>query len=154
MAIAFEAGPVARLGVGGEQDRLDVGHRHLQASQPANDLGDGGGSSRRPALDPPPGGCRNLNAAVAPAAPATPTQEALMRTSTAALQGIVAEHIAAVNAFDENAIDHHGEIIVRGRYDGDFDTTNLPDELILTTHFTVRDGKIVGLIVIRNTPAY
>ncbi len=27
-----------------------------------------------------------------------------MRTSTAALQGIVAEHIAAVNAFDENAI--------------------------------------------------
>jgi hypothetical protein len=43
---------------------------------------------------------------------------------------------------------------VRGRYDGEYDKTNLPDELILTNYFTVRDGKIVRLIVIRNTPAY
>ena len=50
-------------------------------------------------------------------------------------------------------LDHHGETIVRGRYDGDFDKTNLPGELILTNYFTVRDGKIVTLIVIRNTPA-
>ena len=50
-------------------------------------------------------------------------------------------------------IDHHGQTIVRGRYDGDFDRTNLPDEIILTNYFTVRDGKIVTLIVIRNTPA-
>ena len=50
-------------------------------------------------------------------------------------------------------IDHYGETIVRGRYDGDFDKTNLPDELILTNYFTIRDGKIVSLIVIRNTPA-
>jgi hypothetical protein len=114
-----------------------------------------------------------------------------------ALDGVVARHIAAVNAFDEDAIvatfaddalvndahrefwgaeavrrwvakemvgdhvtidvteviDHHGDTIVRGRYDGDFDKTNLPDELILTNYFTVRDGKIVSLIVIRNTPA-
>jgi len=114
-----------------------------------------------------------------------------------ALAPVLAEHIAAVNAFDEDAIvatfaddalvndahrefwgsgairrwavrelvgdrvtvavtevlDHHGETIVRGRYDGDFDKTNLPDELILTNYFTVRDGKIVTLIVIRNTPA-
>jgi hypothetical protein len=27
-----------------------------------------------------------------------------------------------------------------------------PDELILTNYFTVRDGKIVTLIIIRNTP--
>ena len=40
-----------------------------------------------------------------------------------------------------------------GRYDGTCDKTNLPDELILTTYFTVRDGKIVRLIVIFNTPA-
>jgi hypothetical protein len=40
-----------------------------------------------------------------------------------------------------------------GRYDGGYDKTNLPDELILTSYFTVRDGKIVTLIVIRNTPA-
>ena len=50
-------------------------------------------------------------------------------------------------------IDHHGDTIVRGRYDGNYDKTNLPDELILTNYFTVRDGKIVTLIVIRNTRA-
>ena len=48
-------------------------------------------------------------------------------------------------------IDHYGETIVRGYYDGVFDKSNLPDELILTNYFTVRDGKIVSLIVIRNT---
>jgi hypothetical protein len=50
-------------------------------------------------------------------------------------------------------LDHHGDTIVRGRYDGDYDKTNLPDELILINYVTVRDGKIVTLIVIRNTPA-
>lgn len=120
-----------------------------------------------------------------------------MSTTTAALHPIVAEHFAAVNAHDEDAIvatfaadafvndvhrefwggdairrwvakeivgdnvtvevtdviDHYGETIVRGRYDGEYDKTNLPDELILTNYFTVRDGKIVSLIVIHNTPA-
>ena len=114
-----------------------------------------------------------------------------------ALSGVVANHIAAVNAFDEPAIvatfasdalvndarrefwgtdairrwvakemigdhvtievtevlGHHGQIIVRGRYDGDFDRTNLPDELILTNYFTIRDDKIDSLLVIRNAPA-
>ena len=117
--------------------------------------------------------------------------------STTALEPVVAEHVAAVNAFDEEAIvatfaadalvndarrefwgaeairgwvarelvgdrvtmdvtevlTHHGDIIVRARYDGDFDKTNLPAELILTNYFTVRDGKIVSLIVVRNTAA-
>jgi hypothetical protein len=112
--------------------------------------------------------------------------------------GVIAEHIAAVNAFDEDAIiatfasdalvndahrefwgteairrwiakemvgdkvtievketlDHYGTTIVRGSYDGEFDKTNLPDELILTNYFTVRDGRIVSLVVIHNTPAY
>jgi len=120
-----------------------------------------------------------------------------MGTSTVR-QGIIAEHVAAVNAFDEDAIvatfaddalvndahrefwgteairrwvakeivgdkvtidvteviEHYGETIVRGRYDGTFDKTNLPQELILTNYFSIRDGKIVSLIVIRNTPAY
>ncbi len=49
-------------------------------------------------------------------------------------------------------LDHHGDTIVRGRYDGTYDKTNLPDELILTNYFTVRDGTIVSLIVIYNTP--
>ena len=118
-------------------------------------------------------------------------------TALSGLETVVAEHIAAVNAFDEDAIvatfaddalvndahrefwgteairrwvaremvgdhvtievteviDHYGDTIVRGRYDGTYDKTNLPDEIILTNYFTVRDGKIVRLIVIRNTSA-
>ena len=54
----------------------------------------------------------------------------------------------------QEVVDHYGETIVRGRYDGEYDKTNLPGELILTNYFTVRDGKIVSLIVIRNAPAY
>ena len=119
-------------------------------------------------------------------------------TTTTTPRGIVAQYIAAVNAFDEDAmvatfaddalvndthrefwgvdairrwaakeiigdkvtvevtevIEHYGQTIVRGRYDGEYDKSNLPDELILTSYFTVRDGKIVSLIVIHNTPAY
>ena len=118
-------------------------------------------------------------------------------TSTGTLSGVVAEHVNAVNAHDEDAIvatfadyalvndahrefwgadairrwvanemtgdkvtidvteafEHHGTVIVRGLYDGEFDRSNLPDEIILTNYFTVRDGRIVSLIVIRNTPA-
>ena len=50
-------------------------------------------------------------------------------------------------------LDHHGDTIVRGAYDGEYDKTNLPGELILSNYFSVRDGKIVSLIVIRNQPA-
>ena len=125
------------------------------------------------------------------------SRTSLSGTSLSGLETVVAEHIAAVNAFDEDAIvasfaddalvndahrefwgteairrwvaremvgdnvtievteviDHYGDTIVRGRYDGTYDKTNLPDELILTNYFTVRDGKIVRLIVIRNTVA-
>jgi hypothetical protein len=113
------------------------------------------------------------------------------------LTGVVADHIAAVNARDLDAImatfagdayvndarrefagtaairrwaaremvgdkvridvrevlDHHGDTIVRGAYDGAFDKTNLPDELVLSNYFSVRDGKIVSLVVIFNQPA-
>jgi len=106
-------------------------------------------------------------------------------TDTTTLAPVLAGHIAAVNAFDEDAIvatfaddalvndvhrefwgteairrwvareivgdrvtievtdvlDHHGDTIVRGRYDGNYDKTNLPDPLILTHYFTVRDGQ-------------
>ena len=115
----------------------------------------------------------------------------------ASLPPVVAGHIDAVNAHDEDAIvatfaadalvndahrefwgteairrwvaremvgdhvtievteviDHHGDTIVRGRYDGAFDKTQLPDELILTNYFTVRGGQIVRLMIIRNTAA-
>ena len=113
------------------------------------------------------------------------------------LTGVVAEHVAAVNALDTDAIvatfapdayvndarrefagidairrwvakemvgdkvtidvrevlDQHGDTIVRGGYDGLFDKSNLPAELVLTNYFSVRDGKIVSLVVIFNQPA-
>ncbi|MGH3291226.1 MAG: nuclear transport factor 2 family protein [Trebonia sp.] len=50
-------------------------------------------------------------------------------------------------------VDHHGETIVRSRYDGTYDKTNLPAELVMSDYFTVRDGKIVSLKVIRNQPS-
>jgi SnoaL-like domain len=53
-----------------------------------------------------------------------------------------------------DAIEHDGLTIVQGVYDGEYDKTGLPDPLILTSYFTVRDGRIVSLIVIHNTPAY
>ena len=50
-------------------------------------------------------------------------------------------------------IDHHGDIIVRAKYDGTYDKTNLPAELVMSDYFSVRDGKIVSLKVIRNQPS-
>jgi hypothetical protein len=47
-------------------------------------------------------------------------------------------------------LEHHGDTIVRGVYDGTFDRTNLPDELLLTNYFSVRDGKITSLVVVFN----
>ena len=119
-----------------------------------------------------------------------------MTTSTD-LSGVLAEHVAAVNAFDLDAImatfapdalvndarrefrgaaairrwaakemvgdrvtidvtdvsATAGLVILRGRYDGDFDKSALPDELILTNYVTFTDGKIGSLIVIRTVPA-
>jgi hypothetical protein len=49
-----------------------------------------------------------------------------------------------------DVLDHYGDTIVRGAYDGDYDKTNLPAELILTNYFSVRDDKIVSLVVIFN----
>ncbi len=50
-------------------------------------------------------------------------------------------------------VDHYGDIIVRARYDGTYDKTNLPDELIMASYFSLRDGKIVSLAVINNQPS-
>jgi len=113
------------------------------------------------------------------------------------LPDVIAAHIAAVNAFDLDAIvgtfaddalvndaqrefpgtqairawaerelvgdkvtmavtevvPHRTLTIVRARYDGDYDKTNLPAELILTNYFTVEDGKITSLITLRNKTA-
>jgi ketosteroid isomerase-like protein len=113
------------------------------------------------------------------------------------LPPVVAEHIAAVNAFDTDRIvktfapdayvndnrreiwgtdaiwkfidkefvgDHvtmqvrevvnnYGDFIVRAKYDGTYDKTNLPDELIMSSYFSIRDNKIVSLTVIFNQPS-
>ena len=50
-------------------------------------------------------------------------------------------------------LDHYGDTIVRGSYAGDFDKTGLPDDVVLSNYFSVRDGKIVSLVVIFNRPA-
>jgi hypothetical protein len=113
------------------------------------------------------------------------------------LTGVIAEHIAACNTFDLDAIvatfaddalvndarrefwgteairawaakemvgdrvtlqvvevrEHHGVTLVRAAFDGDYDKTNLPDPLIMTNYFTVRDNKIDSMFVIRNQVA-
>ncbi|MEY9966783.1 hypothetical protein ABIA33_004848 [Streptacidiphilus sp. MAP12-16] len=48
---------------------------------------------------------------------------------------------------------HDTMTIVRARYDGDYDKTNLPDELVLTNYLTVADGKISSLIIVHNQPS-
>jgi hypothetical protein len=50
-------------------------------------------------------------------------------------------------------IDHYGDIIVRAAYDGTYDKTNLPDELVMTSYFSIRDDKIVGPAIIFNQPS-
>lgn len=50
-------------------------------------------------------------------------------------------------------VDHYGDVIVRAKYDGTYDKTNLPDELVMSSYFSVRDGKIVSLAVIFNQPS-
>ena len=50
-------------------------------------------------------------------------------------------------------IDHYGDIIVRAKYDGTYDKTNVPDELIMTSYFGIRGGKITSLAVIFNQPS-
>jgi hypothetical protein len=51
-------------------------------------------------------------------------------------------------------VEHYGDTIVRGAYDGTYDKTNLPADLILSNYFSTREGKIVSLVVIHNKPAY
>ena len=48
------------------------------------------------------------------------------------------------------AIDHYGDIIVNAKLDGTYDKTGLPDPLILTFYFTIREDKITMLIIMRN----
>jgi hypothetical protein len=42
-------------------------------------------------------------------------------------------------------IDNYRDIIVRAKWDGSYDKSNLSDELIVTSYFALRGGKIVSL---------
>lgn len=50
-------------------------------------------------------------------------------------------------------VNHRDLTIVRARYDGEYDKTDLPDELVLTSYLTVSDGKITSLIIVHNQPS-
>jgi hypothetical protein len=78
-------------------------------------------------------------------------------TGTEAIRRWVAKEMTGdkISIDVREVLDHHGDTIVRGAYDGTFDRTNLPGEIVLSNYFSVRDGKIVSLVVIRNTePGY
>ena len=72
-----------------------------------------------------------------------------------AIRAFVAKEIVGENVTMNvtEVIDHHGDTIVRAAYDGTYDKTGLPDPLILTNYFSVRDGKIASLITIHNKPS-
>jgi hypothetical protein len=50
-------------------------------------------------------------------------------------------------------VDHYGDILVRARFDGTYDKTNLPDELVMTSYFGIREGRIASLAIIFNQPS-
>jgi nuclear transport factor 2 (NTF2) superfamily protein len=74
---------------------------------------------------------------------------------TAAIRKFVAKEFVGdhVTMKVREIIDHYGDIIVRAAYDGTYDKTNLPDELVMTSYFSIRDDKIVGLAIIFNQPS-
>jgi hypothetical protein len=50
-------------------------------------------------------------------------------------------------------VGHYGDILVRARFDGTYDKANLPDELVMTSYFGIREGRIVSLAIIFNQPS-
>ena len=72
-----------------------------------------------------------------------------------AIRKWIAKEIVADNVTMqvEEVIPHHGEYIVRARFDGNYDKKGLPDPLVLTSYFAVRDGEIVSLKVLLNKPS-
>jgi ketosteroid isomerase-like protein len=53
----------------------------------------------------------------------------------------------------ERATDQYGDVILRARLDGTFDKTGLPDPLVLTYYFSVRNDLITQLIIVFNKAA-
>jgi hypothetical protein len=74
---------------------------------------------------------------------------------TAAIRAFFAKEFVGDHVTMEvrEVIDHYGDILVRARFDGTYDKTNLPDEFVMTSYFSVRGDKIVSLAVIFNQPS-
>lgn len=70
----------------------------------------------------------------------------------AAIRGFATKEIFGDNVTMEvhRAWDRHGNITVHTKFDGAYDKTNLPDPLILTQYFTLQDGLITQLVILRN----
>jgi hypothetical protein len=96
-----------------------------------------------------------LNRLDAAAVLATFADDALLLSSRGACWGkeAIAKWIAREIIDDKvsvaivEVIDRHGDTLVRVRYDGIFDRTNLPAEVVLTQYFRVQGGKITELIL-------
>ena len=74
---------------------------------------------------------------------------------TEAIRAFVAKEFVGDHVTMEvrEVIDHYGDIIVRAKYDGTYDKANLPAELVMTSYFGIREGRITSLTVIFNQPS-
>jgi ketosteroid isomerase-like protein len=72
---------------------------------------------------------------------------------TESIRGFAASEIFGdkVTMGVQRAWDRHGDVTVHARLDGTYDKTGLPDPLILSFYFTLRDGLITQLIILHNT---
>jgi ketosteroid isomerase-like protein len=50
----------------------------------------------------------------------------------------------------DEVVDHHGDYIITALTDGNYDKSKSPDPTYLDYFFTVKGGKIVKMIVIKN----
>jgi len=52
----------------------------------------------------------------------------------------------------QRAWDRYGNVTVHARIDGTYDKKGLPDPLILSFYFSLRDARITQLIIVHNKP--
>ena len=71
-----------------------------------------------------------------------------------AIRRFIAKELVGDNIQMEvrEVVEHHGQYIVRAKYDGTYKKDGLPDPLVLTNYFSVEKGKITSLTIIMNKP--
>lgn len=50
----------------------------------------------------------------------------------------------------DSIIEHHGDYMITSLTDGEYDKSKAPDPLYLDYYFSIKDRKIVTMIVVRN----